>query len=71
MGYLALYDSHKETFGIHSSVTTAHNADFDGDEGNKHKPQTLQARAEIRYLMNVKNCIMGSQFSRPIYGFSL
>ncbi len=68
MGYSAIYDKTKETFGIHSSATTPHNADFDGDEANKHKPQTLQARSEVRHLINIKQCIMGAQFSRPIIG---
>ena len=30
------------------------NADFDGDEMNIHVPQTLEARAEAKFLLNVK-----------------
>jgi len=53
---------------LHSSYTSPHNADFDGDEGNEHVPQTNEAIAECRYIASVKNCIIGNQFSRPIMG---
>lgn len=56
------------TFGVHLSYTTPYNADFDGDEGNLHVPQTLDAMAEVMGIMNVKNCIMNGQTNRPTMG---
>lgn len=67
MGYKAKYTP-KETIGLHSSYTTPHNADFDGDEGNKHKLQTLMARAEARHIADVGSCIMNAQANRPMMG---
>ncbi|MDP2628351.1 MAG: DNA-directed RNA polymerase subunit A' [Nanoarchaeota archaeon] len=42
------------TFRLHPAVTTPYNADFDGDEMNIHSPQTEEARAEAKILLNVK-----------------
>lgn len=56
------------TVGLHSSNTTHHNADFDGDEINLGAPPGYQARAEILYLAGCWNHIIGSQFSRPMMG---
>lgn len=56
------------TIGLHISDTTPKNADFDGDEGNLHALQTLDAVAEIREIMNVKNCIMNSETNKPAVG---
>lgn len=67
MGYKAKYMK-APTIGLHSSYTTPHNADFDGDEGNKHKIQTLDARAEIRYFAGVGSCIMNGKKSCPTMG---
>ena len=39
-----------------------------GDEGNLHLPQSLGAHAEVRELMNVKQCIMNAQKNKPIIG---
>ena len=44
-----------KTFRLHSSVTFPYNADFDGDEMNIHSPQTEEARAEARILLDVKD----------------
>ena len=68
MGYRAKYIPGYECFGLHSSYTTPHNADFDGDEGNKHKIQTIGARAEVRYIADVGSCIMSAQANKPIMG---
>ncbi len=42
------------TFRVHPSAATPYNADFDGDEMNIHSPQTEEARAEARILLDVK-----------------
>lgn len=42
------------TFRINYCTTAPYNADFDGDEMNLHMPQTLEAQAEARYLMEVQ-----------------
>ncbi len=43
-----------KTFRINYCTTAPYNADFDGDEMNLHVPQTLEAQAEARYLMEVQ-----------------
>ena len=50
-------------------TTTAdppYNADFDGDEMNLHVPQTLEAQAEARYLMQVQEQIFSPKDGRAI-----
>ena len=42
------------TFRLHPSVAAPYNADFDGDEMNIHSPQTEEARAEAKILLEVK-----------------
>ncbi len=42
------------TFRVHPAVATPYNADFDGDEMNIHSPQTEEARAEAKMLLEVK-----------------
>ncbi len=42
-----------KTFRIHPAAAPPYNADFDGDEMNIHIPQTEEARAEARILMDV------------------
>jgi DNA-directed RNA polymerase II subunit RPB1 len=68
MGYKAKYVSNYWCIGLHSSYTTPHNADFDGDEGNCLKMQTLDARAESRYIASVENNIMNSKQNKPTMG---
>ena len=41
------------TFRIHPAVCSPYGADFDGDEMNVHAPQTEEARAEAKVLLNV------------------
>ena len=43
-----------KVFKIHPSACPPYNADFDGDEMNIHVPQTEEARAEARLLLDVK-----------------
>ncbi len=50
---------------LHMSTTTPYNADFDGDEMNLHAVQTLEARAEVKMIMNAKECVMDAQVNRP------
>ena len=51
---------------MHTSATTPYNADFDGDEMNLHVPQTLEAQAEARYLMQPKNILLSPRDGRPV-----
>ncbi len=45
---------HGRTFRLHPAVAAPYNADFDGDEMNIHSPQTEEARAEAKVLLEVK-----------------
>lgn len=56
------------TIGLHLSYTTPHNADFDGDEGNLHAPQSREVAKELATIMNVKSCIMNAQDNKNIIG---
>lgn len=67
MGYRVVLRDQK-TFGLHLSYTTPINADFDGDEGNIHILQVLDARAEAQELMSVKNCLINAQSNKPTMG---
>lgn len=66
--YLVDYLNNSLSIGLHSSMTTPMNADFDGDELNQHLPQTLDARAEVRHIVSCEKNIMSDQSSRPIVG---
>ncbi|GIW70098.1 MAG: hypothetical protein KatS3mg101_0845 [Patescibacteria group bacterium] len=68
MGYRVQYLDDYYCFGLHSSYTTPHNADFDGDEGNLHKIQNVEARAEIRHIVSVENCLMNPKTNSPTFG---
>ncbi|MBI2045302.1 hypothetical protein HYT23_04555 [Candidatus Pacearchaeota archaeon] len=46
------------TFRLHPAVAAPYNADFDGDEMNIHSPQTEEARAEAKVLLDVKQNLM-------------
>lgn len=54
------------TLRIHVSACTPYNADFDGDEMNLHIPQSLEAQAEARYLMQPKDLILSPRDGEPI-----
>ncbi|HIE41147.1 MAG TPA: DNA-directed RNA polymerase subunit A' [Candidatus Aenigmarchaeota archaeon] len=56
------------TFRLHLAVTTPYNADFDGDEMNLYVPQTEEARAEIKHLMDVYKHIRTPRYGLPIIG---
>ena len=67
MGYhVRMWDN--LNIGIPSANTSPHNADFDGDEGNIHKPVDLLSRAEIRHVSGCWNILIGNQFSKPAFG---
>ena len=55
-----------KTLRFNECVCTPYNADFDGDEMNIHVPQTEEARAEARTLMNVKNNICVPKAGEPL-----
>jgi len=42
------------TFRMHPAAAFPYNADYDGDEMNIHSPQTEEARAEAKELLDVK-----------------
>lgn len=67
MGNEAVYHE-EETIGLHSSVTTPHNADFDGDEGNIHHHQSIEAQVEASKISDVGSCVMNAQANRPMMG---
>ena len=49
-------------------ISTPFNLDFDGDETTIHVPQDEESMAEVRSLMNVKQCITSSESNRPMIG---
>jgi len=55
-----------KTLRFNECVCTPYNADFDGDEMNIHVPQTEEARAEARILMNVKSNICVPKAGEPL-----
>ncbi|MBS3093705.1 DNA-directed RNA polymerase subunit A' [Candidatus Pacearchaeota archaeon] len=56
------------TFRIHPATAPPYNADFDGDEMNIHVPQTEEARAEAKVLMNVNNNLMSCKDNSNLMG---
>ena len=56
------------TFRMHPAVCTPYNADFDGDEMNIHSPQTEEARAEAKILLDVKKNLMSPKNNTNLIG---
>jgi DNA-directed RNA polymerase III subunit RPC1 len=54
------------TFRFNECVCTPYNADFDGDEMNIHFPQTEEAKAEARILMDVKQNLLVPKSGDPL-----
>lgn len=54
------------TFRFNECVCTPYNADFDGDEMNIHFPQSEEARAEARILMDVKQNLLVPKSGDPL-----
>lgn len=44
-----VFDNEKGTMRMHYANCSSFNADFDGDEMNIHLPQSLNAKADIRF----------------------
>ena len=57
-----------KTFRLNLCVCAPYNADFDGDEMNLHVPQTVEARAEARMIVDVKEQLHSPRFGGPIIG---
>lgn len=57
------------TFRMNLSATAPYNADMDGDEMNIHVAQTIEARTEMRELMDVRHHIVSSQAHKPVITF--
>ncbi len=55
-----------KTMRLHVSVAFPYNADFDGDEMNLHVPQSIEARAESRYLMQPKDLVLSARDGRAV-----
>ena len=51
---------------LHPLVTTAFNADFDGDQMAVHVPLSEEAKAEARILMLGSNNILSPKYGKPI-----
>ncbi len=56
------------TFRLHPAAVTPYNADFDGDEMNIHSPQTEEARAEARILLDVKKNLISPKNNTNLIG---
>lgn len=56
------------TFRVHPSVCGPYNADFDGDEMNIHAPQTEEARAEAKVLLNVNSNLFSPKNNMNFFG---
>ncbi len=57
-----------KTFRLNPAVCFPYNADFDGDEMNVHVPQTEEARAEARILLNVDNNLFSPKNGTNLIG---
>jgi len=57
-----------KTFRLHPAVATPYNADFDGDEMNIHSPQTEEARAEAKILLDVKRNLISPKNNTNLIG---
>jgi len=56
------------TFRMHPASCNPYNADFDGDEMNIHSPQTEEARAEAKILLDVKQNIISPKNNMNLIG---
>jgi len=57
-----------KTFRVHPATAAPYNADFDGDEMNIHSPQTEEARAEAKILLDVKRNLMSPKNNTTLIG---
>ncbi len=51
---------------IHVSAAYPYNADYDGDEMNLHVPQSIEARAEAKFLMQPRDLILSPRDGKPV-----
>lgn len=58
----------KRTIGIFLPSTTAHNIDFDGDEGNVYGTISLESMAEMMEIINSTSNIVSTQSGKPSVG---
>jgi len=56
------------TFRMHPAIVQPYNADFDGDEMNVHSPQTEEARAEAKVLLEINNNLMSVKDNSNLFG---
>ncbi len=56
------------TFRLHPATTFPYNADFDGDEMNIHSPQTEEAIAEAKILLDVKRNLISPKNNTNLIG---
>ncbi|MBU2562234.1 MAG: DNA-directed RNA polymerase subunit A' [Nanoarchaeota archaeon] len=57
-----------KTFRLHPATAFPYNADFDGDEMNIHSPQTEEARAEAKILLDVKKNLISPKNNTNLIG---
>lgn len=56
------------TFRIHPAAANPYAADFDGDETNIHSPQTEEARAEAKTLLDIKQNLISPKNNTNLVG---
>jgi len=56
------------TFRLHPAAAFPYNADFDGDEMNIHSPQTEEARAEAKILLDIKRNLISPKNNTNLIG---
>lgn len=56
------------TFRLHPATAAPYNADYDGDEMNIHSPQTEEAIAEAKVLLDVDKNIISSKNNMNLVG---
>lgn len=56
------------TFRLHPAICFPYNADFDGDEMNIHVPQTEEARAEAKILLDAANMLISPKNNSNLIG---
>jgi DNA-directed RNA polymerase subunit A' len=56
------------TFRLHPAAAAPYNADFDGDEMNIHSPQTEEAKAETKVILDVKKNLISPKNNMNLIG---
>jgi len=57
-----------KTFRMHPAAAAPYNADFDGDEMNIHSPQSEEARAEAKVLLDIKQNLISPKNNTNLLG---